>query len=146
MNERDVIRLAHAFLEPTFGLDAVRHQFASVGAVESHGGLTFRTTANGVASVTVEPLAPDGDEARDVAGLVIELAGPTRMDLDVIAQHFGAYGEMPRLKPEQDVPCRFLLASPRYTGILILNVAASESLVGRVPVSQIILRRFPREE
>ena len=145
MNESELFALVELFCQRSFDLGMARR---TLGApVES--SLPDRVTLTPIdprfRHVDVELLQPAvGPGTAFVAGLVIELREPAVLHFDQLTRRFGPPTMMPRLKPHQDVPYRFMLKGADYEGYMLLNVPVGSDGDAR-HVRSVIIRRFPPE-
>ena len=144
MDTTTLLDLIDRFYRTTFAVATALGLFGPV-ALESENTVTLAPPAGSpFASVTLEMLRDKAGAPPFLAGVSIRFKEPPLIDFAVLAQRHGPGEELPRLKPTQDIPYRFLIQGADYSGyVLCLVPATPDAQEPRRTVNNLILRRFP---
>jgi hypothetical protein len=142
-----LLSLIDLFYRKAFTFAKAEELFGPV-AVDKPDTVQLRPPARlDLAGVTLEKLRVEPDAPPFLAGISIEYKEAPVVDFAALAQRYGPEGEVPRLKPWQDIPYRFLVQGADYSGYMMYlvppTVDPNEALR---PVNNLILRRFPAEQ
>ncbi len=134
--------LVNAFFTPQFDFERAKELFGDAGKETDARIELIPKSDSGYRSIALEKLA--GPKGATLAGISLVFETPVTMDFEEIASRLGPENEMPRLKPNQDRPIRFLIQADNYTGYIILKIPTSAKPTPRRPVTGMILRRFAK--
>jgi hypothetical protein len=139
-----LLSLIDEFYRETFTLAKGQERFGPVAADKEDVMLLSPPAASGLAAVTLEKLQTESSPPPFLAGISIKYKEPVLVDFAALAQRFGPEVELPRLKPRQNIPYRFLIQGTDYSGYMICQVPPGGDAAAVLrKVNNLILRRFP---
>lgn len=142
-----LLSLIDGFYRKAFTFKKAEEMFGPVAEDSEDRVLLSPAHNSNEKTVTLEKLRIKPDDAPFLAGISIAYKEPILVDFAALAQRYGPEVELPRLKPRQDIPYRFLVKGADYSGYLLCAVPPdADAMAAARKVTNLILRRFPAEQ